>query len=279
MSQSNDYLYENAPLVEVVAEVRWDMVAIASMPGSEIDPLFERKHSAMQAAMAEVGFAFAERLVPDHVPNEMLAGQPIFRYRTAPNSWPLVQYGPGVFTVNITPPYDGWSEFRETLALAVNAFDSVLSLGSDFTNVRAADLRYIDAFTEMHGMNQFSTFLRDHLSVPMAPPQGLLASIGSPQADYVPRVEFSTQVGKRLDTRFVFHAASGTKDDTPAAILDLRARREFSEAKVAKSNELLTWFDEAHSILHSAFESTISDELRNRIGPARPIGSENGTRT
>ena len=35
------FVYENAPLVEVVAEIRWQLKFLASAPNAKIDPYYE----------------------------------------------------------------------------------------------------------------------------------------------------------------------------------------------------------------------------------------------
>ncbi len=65
MAESSDFIYENAPLVEVIAEVRWRLVRIVSIPGAELDPMFERGYGKLKDLLEQEGFRHLERSVPE----------------------------------------------------------------------------------------------------------------------------------------------------------------------------------------------------------------------
>ena len=271
MSDQEDYVYEDAPLVEVLAELRWQLLPIASMPGAEIDPHFERGHPKVQEALAENGFSHVERLVPNDVPFEVVAGSPIFRYRLAPDRWPLVQLGPGIMTVNITPPYEGWAEFRRTMEFAVNVVDQVFAFGSEFSMIKSCEVRYIDAFTERHGMHDPTTFLTNDLSMPAMPPQKVVEMLKPEDANVIPNLRFRFPVKDRPNDTLALNAGHGKRNGTEAVIYDLRLQHLVPEGVVKTAADVLKWMDEAHQQLHIAFENTISDELRERFGPKRAV--------
>lgn len=271
MSEQEDYIYEDAPLVEVIAEVRWQLLPIASLPGAEIDPHFERGHSKVGAALAKHGFTHSERIVPSDVPYEFLAGKPIFRYRRAPDLWPLVQLGPGIMTVNITPPYEGWGDFRGIIETAVHVVNDIFGFGLEFSKIKSCEVRYIDAFTARHGMNDPSAFLADDLSMPASPPPGVLDNLKLEGASVLPNVKFRFPVKDREHDTIVLHAAHGKRDGKEAIIYDLRMQHAVPEGTVKSATEVLTWMDEAHDRLHIAFEETVSDKLRERFGKKRTV--------
>ncbi|SFQ13855.1 TIGR04255 family protein [Tranquillimonas alkanivorans] len=273
MTKEEDYLYEHAPLVEVIAELRWQLVPIASMPGAELDPNFERSHGKVADNLAKLGFGHIERLPPSDFPSEMLAGQPVFRYRRAPNTWPLFQLGPGLFTANITPPYEGWADFRVTLEAGLGALDAAFQLGTEFAMPRLIELRYLDAFTEQHGVDRVAEFMTEHLSLDLKPSDRLRTAIMHPESEHVPLAELRFPLARDPQDVFVLKATPGTREGRPAVILDLRVRRSVENGAVTNAAEALKWLDAAHADLHEAFENTISDKLRERLGERRPVRS------
>ena len=103
-----DYLYDKAPLVEVIAEIHWALKKLDTAPGAKIDPYYDLFKDAFLAYAKTTGLTDVQDLVPTVVPPELLPNQPRLRLRTAPGRWPLAQLGPGIITANIVPPYKGW---------------------------------------------------------------------------------------------------------------------------------------------------------------------------
>lgn len=271
MAKVQDYLYEDAPLVEVIAEVRWRLLPISSMPGAEIDPLFERGLNKARAALAELGFSNEERLVPADVPIEFLAGKPMFRYRPDHNQWPLVQLGPGLLTVNVTPPYEGWADFRKSIAAGVGVADDVFGFTSQMSIVRSCEVRYIDAFTERHGMHDPTSFLAEELSMPVSPPMGVLEKLQRTGSAVLPNVKFQFPIQDRDHDTMLLSAFHGTHNGRDAVIYDLRMLRSAPPETAMSGEDILRWMDEAHECLHHAFEGSVSEKLRSRFGDRRAV--------
>ena len=150
--------FQNAPLVEIIAEVRWsDPSAVSapgtpfgiSMPGTVANDDFLMRFGGLAYAS---GFKQSERLIPPGFP--VPVGQVSHRYRPADDhpdeltKSAMWQIGPGVFAANGVPPYKSWTEFRPLVEKGIAALvetrpEAVRS--SPFSHV---SLRYIDAFTE-----------------------------------------------------------------------------------------------------------------------------------
>jgi len=113
-----DFVYKRAPLIEVIAEIHWNLKPLGSAPEAKIDPYFDLFKEAFSEVIKDT-LPFEERLVPIEIPVEFLSGQPHLRFRSKQGGWPLVQIGPGVMTINIVPPYNGWVEFSKFLNWAL----------------------------------------------------------------------------------------------------------------------------------------------------------------
>ena len=144
-------LYKNAALVEVIAELHWELKPIQIAPGAKVDPFYDLFREKFFAAAKAKGFAFQETIIPKEVPAELLPNKPRERLRASEGAWPLYQIGPGIFTVNVVPPYSGWLDFRKTLAEGLKLLIESYPSAEQYMKVTHLELRYIDAFTSRHG--------------------------------------------------------------------------------------------------------------------------------
>ena len=68
--------YENAPLVEVIAEMHWDLRILDDATGTRIDPYYYLFQESFIEDAAHSGFKHIENVVPRLVPLEHSADQP-----------------------------------------------------------------------------------------------------------------------------------------------------------------------------------------------------------
>lgn len=104
--------YENAPLIELIVELRWE-VSTTPVPGAppfitDKSAVFDQWFNKFSSQLEELGYHNLERLIPHDFPPA--AHQPIFRYKKkADSSFPIIQLGHGIFTINAGPPdYISW---------------------------------------------------------------------------------------------------------------------------------------------------------------------------
>lgn len=106
---------KSPPLVEVILEMRW-RVGPASQPDQTsgrrgavsvvpaemtVDPSYDLLVGRMFDRLSAI-YPFHERLPSAMVPAEMVPFLVQHRFRRAQGSWPLVQVGPGIVTLNDT---------------------------------------------------------------------------------------------------------------------------------------------------------------------------------
>lgn len=274
-----DFLYENAPLIEVIAEMRWAMTPLASMPGNFIDPYFDATSEEFIRLAKESGFGAVERLVPEPIPLELVAGQPIYRFRQKSERWPLYQLGPGVFTANIIPKYSGWAAFRAVISEGLSLLEKSFPNPDKLLRVEATDLRYVDAFTEAHGLEKenFSQFAEEHLGLKLVLRDGLLDTFAASSESAVAVVEFRVSAKSPANTDLIIKASPGRKTenngiDVPALIVELRAASKPPKQAFAR-DKITDWMDEAHELLRNSFEHMSSEHLKEKMGPRQAIGS------
>lgn len=110
----------NAPLVEVVAEIKWkvenktDLSKIQYLPGD----LFNE---------VKAKYPNRESIIPPDIPLELILNKPAHRFKADnKNGYPLIQVGAGVVTLNTIDEIYHWEAFFEELqeltGKLINAF-------------------------------------------------------------------------------------------------------------------------------------------------------------
>lgn len=143
--------FENPPLLEIIAELRWAAplaaqgIPLPVMPeqGAPYDGAF----MSFAAKVGALGYERVERLVPYGFP--LMPHEPTVRLRpkAGVQDSTLFQIGPNMFSANATPPYKSWDEFSPKVKQGVNAlFESRIE--KDISSPVFVSLRYIDAFRD-----------------------------------------------------------------------------------------------------------------------------------
>lgn len=265
-----DFIYENAPLIEVIAEVRWVLIPLRAIPGAQVDPHFGAFTQEFARAVKLGGYIFDEMIIPPNVPLELFAGQPVRRFRRKPGGWPLFQIGPGLLTANIVPPYKGWAIFREVLSEGLSLLFDAYPLASQYLHINRMELRYIDAFVREHGYDPSGDFLASNLGIEVRMPDGIV--LDSARSSYT-NIEIFLQTNRPENSTGILKFVRGFKNDNDALIGELVIRQE----KILENAEIKfikTWFDEAHEMLGIWFDVMAKDQLKERMGPKRYIGAD-----
>lgn len=273
MAKAKDFVYSTPPLIEVISEVRWETTPVAAIPGASIDPHFSVFNKKFSDRLKKAGFASVQRVVPEEIPIELTSGNPIFRFRKAKNSWPLYQNGPGLFTANIVPPYKGWKEFKKFLDEGLTHLYSSYPMPNEYLRIKRLELRYMDAFQAQHGaIKRYPEFLEEHLGIHLRLPnlsnkEAMAASLIGEIHIPLPKIDKSVGIISIKPGRI-------TKNDkqTEAIIMELIIRKNEFSPHFKKQN-VVSWFNKAHTLLHSWFDSVSSDELKGTFGEKREISS------
>jgi uncharacterized protein (TIGR04255 family) len=269
-----EYVLKNAPLVEVVAEVRWSLKNVLAGPGTAIDPFFDIFKRQFGAWAEREGWSYIEQMVPDQMPAELLPHKPHFRFREGKDSYPLFQIGPGLFAINVVPPYGGWSKFRKTVTLGLRALYRTYPLSDNELLVTATELRYINAFVGELTPEPYHEFITKHLSVDAKLPITVADKYLADPSDLSATVIMQFKSKRPEESEGTIRIAPGTAHGRNAIIVDLISRRTESKGKSKTAKELIEWFDSAHKSIEDWFKSITSKELYERMGPEIAVGGE-----
>lgn len=269
---SADYLYEKAPLIEVIAEVHWALKSIDTSPDAELDPYYDHFRDSFVDAAASDGLTHIQELIPSAVPPEIVPHRPQLRFRTKPKMWPLVQIGPGVLTSNIVPPYQGWAAFSPFLNASVNKLFDCYPLAEKTLRVSRLHLRYIDAFDDSFGMHDYTSFAKSHLGVERPLSDKFIQDSVLPNVEmtFVLENHFANQSPENSIGRIKL--TPGQRDGRKSLIMQLVCEANFDDKSATDIQFIHTWFDEAHSSLRKQFEAIATDELRAVMGDRKEIG-------
>lgn len=266
-----DYLYEQAPLVEVIAEIHWALKTLDTAPGTKIDPYYDLFKDGFLAYAKTYDLVHVQELVPNIVPLELLANQPQLRLRSAPGRWPLAQIGPGIVTANIVPPYDGWTAFEPFLHRMVDGLFDNYPIANRTLRIAKLHLRYIDGFDERFGLVRYSDFASEMLDIHTPLPAAFVKS----------NVKPGTEVATLLENRFQnivpdgsagkVKLAPGQINNRSALIMELHCESQYNDDNTIQPQAVKDWFAEAHQCLHSQFETLTTPALKKLMGEKREI--------
>ncbi len=244
---------QNAPLVELIAELRWiprvspaaQGRGSASAPASPFDIAdSEEFFRRFGDAVYDQGFKQMERLFPEgaQVPSDRV----VCRYKHENKDTPmLVQAGSGIFSINALPPYKSWEDFRPW---AENAISSLLDSQKE-PGEFSVSVRYINAFkgAVLEGLSPTEFFDRKlgfAVNLPRALADKMVAGghIQSTSSVVIP-IE-----GMKMTVNF----GDGRVRGEPAAIMDTVAAADDDEI-APEVGAIMSHLDRAHSVLHEAF--------------------------
>jgi len=269
--------FSNAPLVEIIAELRWaqphallqaGQTGAVAVPMSIIGSNSKMEEFFMRfgGAVYQLGFESAERLVPPAFP--IPPGQPVYRYKPVPHrslmSSALLQVGPGIFSANAIPPYKSWTEFEPVVARGTQALLETRDPAEKASTFTGASLRYIDAFgpTFLGGMSP-GEFIHQVLGFSAAPPASVTAQMPEGNSARA-QLQFVIPIRENMTMRLA--VGEGMFNNEAAAIMDtsVSADREVNP----DVDSVMATLRAARETIHAAFIG-MTDKIHDRMQPTQ----------
>jgi uncharacterized protein (TIGR04255 family) len=249
---------KSKPLIEAILEVRWGPPT--PPPKLQADPhyklLLGRFYDRVQT-----DYPVHEQLPTALLPDEMVHQTVQHRFRAGENDWPLVQLGPGIFTINETAKYH-WPDFEARADAAVKKLLEAHPRVSDL-RVESLILRYIDAVGFDYQMEDVFAFLQDKMRV----------SISLPEELFNPEVVISRPHNFAWQTTFqcrkpagvvVLKFDTGQKETKP--LLRWETMVVSSGGDVPEMPQSFdAWLVAAHEVIDDWFFKLIAGELEDRF--------------
>jgi uncharacterized protein (TIGR04255 family) len=238
----------NAPLQEVIFEIRWSL-----QPSEEsekfMDIGFELAKGRLSTIL-EKELPVHKRIVPSEFPEQLLFYRPVYQYWKGERTWPVVQLGPGIFTVNCTEEWYDWDEnYFPFLQKAIQWLNQAYRQPLQFA---FASLRYIDAVkVEKYGGVEegWETFIRKWFNFSYA---NLFNTRGRQKQIQINQV-FEMEDKSSLQIQF----SEGRQNNETALIWQTAILKRQSYTM----EQLVEWVAQAHGTTHQLFEEMIKPEL------------------
>ena len=269
-NDDKDFLYENAPLVEVIFEVFWKIHKIEALDGAFIDPKYADLTKSFSNEISKKGYTYIEHLVPSEIPIEYLGKTPHIRFRQEKDKWPLYQIGPGIFTANNTPPYKGWNEMRKNIFDGLDVLYHSYPLANDLLLPEKISLRYIDGFTASHGMKNINDFISNYINIDLNIGNELVDNFIDDSNKIMPHAEFRFPI-KNTQKNLLLKLAPGKSKNENALILEMNISSTMDESSNINKAKIKKWADDSHEILRTFFQQLLSYELKEKLGPKKYI--------
>ncbi len=265
-----DVSFEKAPLVELIAELRWNppgVVAAGAGPagvaqfavalGRDVEEFFQHFGNEVNKA----GFTTAEKIVPAGFP--AFLHQPVWRFRKPDDNSTLLQVGPGLLSANALRPYRRWKNFRPTVEVGVNAMLKTRPLAERELHFSSASVRYINAFSgELLAGQAPAAFIKDVLGVNIALPLAVerlidqQKTVNSNASLLIPIANMSKVMSLTI--------GDGAVGGETGAVLDVTVAET---AKIeSKSVDVMRALDTSRNVIHECFIE-LTAAIRHRMMP------------
>lgn len=234
----------NSPLQEVIFELRWHLDYESN--GIKFDSGFELAQGIFARLIEEKGFKIRKRLLADAI---QLPGVPVHQFWKDDNTWPVIQLGQGILTVNDTEKNYHWVDtfyplIKEALTILLEAYKEPPS----FTKIV---LKYIDA-----------------------------VEINEPVLNFVNsnfKINISTNFEHDGELNDISYGCGfKLKDDSiHNLVINSAISSRGSKALIWQSivqlensfnaDQVLTWLDDKHTLLSKQFKQTITREFYEKF--------------
>ncbi len=238
-----------APLQEAIFEVRWAL-DIDPTSKQQIDTGFSLAQGKLQD-IVRTKFPHYVRKVPYGIPDLLFQYQVINQYWAKPEIWPVLQLGPGIFTINETETNYDWPK---TYSLLIeNALDWIYKAYDENLKINFASLRYIDSVKPKdYGFEgRWADFIKEHFNfsfVNSFDPRGTLKGV---QFDQYFELEDKSAL------HISMNSGKYRKSDEDALIWQTAVTKS---AKFEKDS-LISWVNKAHSTTSELFREMTKTEF------------------
>ncbi len=235
----------NAPLMEVIFEIKWDIMNKADI----ID--FQYLHGDLYSNLKDK-YPHRENLIPPEVPFDVVRGMPVFRFRENENSYPLVQVGPGLLTINTIDSKYFWQKFRGEASKVLSILNKIYPKCKEL-NLSPA-LTYIDFFDfdkeKMTSVDFINTNLQLNITESFINETEIKAELNDIN------FKFNYKVN---DDILSLNLSDGKVNNNKGGIV-LQTKVIGKKDKYSK-DELETWIDTSHELSSDIFKSLTKGKL------------------
>lgn len=246
------------PLVEAIFEVRWKPQG--QHQGAFVDPYYKLLLARLSDRLSKEYPAY-EELPSASIPEGMVGYVVQHRFRVEAQKWPLIQVGPGIFTVNSTADYS-WADFRPRIISAIHELYTAHPKVGEL-HMNNIILRYIDAVDFDYNKHDAYAFIQDKLKMNISISKDLLSEDNVCSIPNSITWHTSFKCNRPLG-RIALRFATGMKGKTPAIIWETIVESAGDDMPNIQTH-FEQWIDLAHELTDDWFFKMIDGELLRRF--------------
>ena len=235
-----------APLIEVIFEVHWELDDLNN--GEKFDSGFEYAVGIFHRKATAAGYTLDRKLLPPNSPISVI-NQPIVQFWKSENTYPLIQFGHGVMTVNYGANYKWEKDFSSLIKEALDILSNSYESPHQFIEI---SLQYVNAieFTS-NSYQDIRKFIEANLNTSISrsfPIEGNLDDISL------------TETYKLSDeSKLKLILSNGWNNQTGNRALIWQ--NIVSRTGYIKVDEIVRWTDFAHNITSSLFVTMLKQDF------------------
>lgn len=238
---------KKAPLKEVIFELYWE--GLSQQNDIMQDPGFENAIGKLQERL-EVIAPIQKRLYPLSGPVKVF-GLPVFQYWKGELKWPVIQHGPGMFTVNDTELNYVWADTYKPLVL--QSLDVVIASYGKPLPFNRVTLKYIDAIDVSD--NDLQGFVGNNFQIRIENKFELPGKSGS--FNLLQRFELSDGSTMQLQ----ISSGVNNENNSPAVVWATSVEKV---GKISKE-DIIIWLETAHDHSSKIFKTMLKPEFYDSL--------------
>ncbi|MCE5340552.1 MAG: TIGR04255 family protein [Planctomycetaceae bacterium] len=248
----------NPPIVEALVEVRWAMEKTSEQ---NPDPYYQLLLGSFYQKIKK-DYPFHEALPASSIPDEITGSVVKHRFRVAENSWPLIQIGPGIMTINQS---DGYTTFEKFKPMPINAINALFEIHPNPKELKIKNLvlRYIDAVKVDCSQVNILDFISDSMHTPVKLPNFIIQDENFEKKPTGLKWQTSLRCHQPAGMATLAFS-TGTREGKPALIWEQILKSENDDID-EMPQKFETWIDSAHNVVHKWFQNIIEGDLRTEF--------------
>lgn len=239
----------NAPLQEVIFEVKWDL-DVKEETNQSYDKGFDIAAGKFSGIVQDQ-FSVVRRKLPEEIPNNFLNYQTVYQYKSGVQTWPILQLGPGIFTVNDTDKNYDWDKtYFPLIKRGVNWLEKAYTKN---LNYRFASLKYIDTIkvNDYGFKGDWKSFISEQLNVSFQNQFEIGGKLTNAQLNQAFELEDESHLQVSVSS------GKTNKLNEPLLIWQIGIQKQ----KMFQKTDLFEWLEHSHDIASDLFKKIVKPDL------------------
>lgn len=248
------------PLVEVIFELRWEIES-DQQTNRMRDPSYPMMYGRLYEKLKK-DFPVIEDLPSTQAHPETTPFIPRHRMRKQQNGYPLIQFGPGILTINDSKGYS-WTNYRDLVLRVVEAVEELYPENTLPLNFIKSEIRYVNAIRFDLARENPLAFLAEklHMKVELDPAV-FEQNIVNERPNSV-GLNLAYALEKPMGN-LAISANLGQFDGKPAYIQQTLIQ-SFGELVPSDVNSFTPWLQEAHVVAEHCFQVFCKGSLMEKF--------------